>query len=73
MRTYPCRCGGETKLTFRDEITQGVLIKDVPLLVCQRCGEEWYPPGIPRVMEGLSEAAGILGRIEILAELVQQI
>ena len=73
MRAYPCRCGGETKLTFKDEITEGILIKDVPVLVCQRCGEEWYPPGIPRMMEGLREAARSLGRIKVLAEPLKQI
>jgi YgiT-type zinc finger domain-containing protein len=68
MKKYTCRCGGETKLTFRTEIAEGVLIKDVPVLACEKCGEEWYPPGVPRMMEGLREAAKSLGRIEILAE-----
>ena len=72
MRTYPCRCGGETKLTLRAETTAGILIKDVPVLVCQKCGEEWYPPGIPRMLEGLREAAKDLGRIEIVAEPVMK-
>ncbi|MFA4837322.1 MAG: YgiT-type zinc finger protein, partial [Dehalococcoidia bacterium] len=65
VRKYPCRCGGETELEFRDEITGSILIKDVPVLVCSSCGEEWYPAGIPRMIEGLREAAGDLGRVEV--------
>jgi len=71
MRKYPCRCGEEMKLEFRDEITGGILIKDVPVLICPKCGEEWYPPGIPRMIEGLREAARDLGKVEVLAELVK--
>lgn len=71
MREYPCRCGGKTELKFKDEVTEGILIKDVPVLVCRECGEEWYPPGIPRLIEGLREVAKDLGRIEILAEPVR--
>jgi len=68
VREYPCRCGSETKLEFKEEITEGILIRDVPVLVCRRCGEEWYPPGVPRMIEGSREAAKSLGRIQIVAE-----
>lgn len=70
MKVYPCRCGGETRITFQVVTTDGVMIKDVPVLVCQKCGEEWYPPGIPRMLEGLKEASKNLGRIEVVAELL---
>ncbi len=72
MKEYSCRCGGSTRLEFRDEHTKGVLIKDVPLLVCTRCGEEWYPPGVPRMIEGIREAAENLGKVKVFAELTKQ-
>ena len=70
MREYPCRCGGITRLEFRDEYTKSVLIKDVPLLICTKCGEEWYPPGVPRMIEGIREVAENLGEVKVFAEVV---
>ncbi len=71
MRKYPCRCGGETRLELKDEVTRGILIKDVPVLVCPKCGEEWYPAGIPRMIEGVREAVKDLDRVEVFAETVK--
>ncbi len=68
MKEYPCRCGGKTKLTYRDEHTKGILIKNVPILVCKKCDEEYYPPGIPRMIEGIREAIESLGKIKVQAE-----
>jgi YgiT-type zinc finger domain-containing protein len=68
MKEYPCRCGGKTKLTYRDEDTKGVHITNVPVLVCEKCGEEYYPPGVPRMIEGLREAAKSLGKLSVQAE-----
>jgi YgiT-type zinc finger domain-containing protein len=72
MKEYPCRCGGKTRLEFRDEYTKDVLIKDVPLLVCTKCGEEWYPPGVPRMIEGIREATESLDKVKVFAELTKQ-
>ncbi len=66
---YKCRCGGEFSLDFRDEHTGGILIKDVPLLVCTKCGEEWYPPGVPRMIEGIREAVNRTGQVKIFEKL----
>ncbi|MCK4248107.1 MAG: YgiT-type zinc finger protein [Methanomicrobia archaeon] len=70
MNEIKCRCGGDTHLKLQDECSKGVLIKDVPLLVCERCGEEWYPPGIPRMIEGIREATKSVNQIIISAERV---
>lgn len=45
-----CRCGGKTKLQFRDrEMTvfadsepTAVSVKNAPVFVCESCGEEYY-------------------------------
>jgi YgiT-type zinc finger domain-containing protein len=66
---YKCRCGGELRLDFRDERTGGILIKDVPMLVCEKCGEEWYPPGVPRMIEGIREAVNRTGQVKIFKNL----
>ena len=66
---YKCRCGGELKLDFRDELTGGILIKDVPIMVCPKCGEEWYPPGIPRMIEGIREVVKRTGQVKIFENL----
>ncbi|MDI6902509.1 MAG: YgiT-type zinc finger protein [Methanocellales archaeon] len=71
MKKYPCRCGGSTRLEFRDERTGGILIKNVPVLACTKCGEEWYPPGIPRMIEGIREVTKDLGRVRISAKMVK--
>lgn len=71
MRKYPCRCGGKTRLKYKDERTGGVLIKNVQVLVCTVCGEEWYPLGIPTMIEGIREAARSVGQIEVTAEKVK--
>jgi hypothetical protein len=34
----------------RERATGEILIKDVPILVCMKCREEWYPP---RILKGL--------------------
>jgi YgiT-type zinc finger domain-containing protein len=68
IRKYPCRCGGKTHLEYRDEQTGDILIKDVPVLVCEKCKEEYYPPGIPRMIEGIREAMKSLGKITVRAE-----
>ena len=67
--SYNCRCGGELRLEFKDEHTGGILIKDVPMLVCLKCGEEWYPPGIPRMIEGIREAVNRTGQVKIFENL----
>ncbi len=66
---YKCRCGGELRLDFRDELTGGILIKEVPIMVCTKCGEEWYPPGIPRMIEGIREAVKRTGQVKIFENL----
>jgi YgiT-type zinc finger domain-containing protein len=66
---YKCRCGGELRLDFRDEHTGGILIKDMPMLVCEKCGEEWYPPGVPRMIEGIREAVSRIGQVKIFENL----
>ncbi|MEA1905144.1 MAG: YgiT-type zinc finger protein [Candidatus Hadarchaeota archaeon] len=68
MRAYPCRCGGKTRLKYKEERTSGTLIKNVPVLVCTRCGEEWYPPGVPTMIEGIWEAAKNVDKVEVSAE-----
>lgn len=67
MKEIKCRCGGIARLQFRDEHSKGVLIKNVPILVCDRCGEEWYPPGIPRMIEGIRESIPAIDILEICA------
>lgn len=44
MRSYPCRCGGKTRLEYKHERRDDISIKGVPVLVCTQCGEEWCPP-----------------------------
>nr|AAU83682.1 hypothetical protein GZ32E7_45 [uncultured archaeon GZfos32E7] len=51
------------------EHTRGVLIKDVPILVCTKCGEEWYPPGVPRMIEGIREAVSRTGQVKLFENL----
>lgn len=67
MREIRCRCGGKAKVRFRDEHSKGVLIRNVPILVCERCSEEWYPPGIPRMIEGIRESIGTIDSVDICA------
>lgn len=67
MEKILCRCGGKTELKHKNENHSGVLIKDVPVLVCKKCGEEWYPPGIPRMIEGIREAVLSIDHIKVLA------
>ena len=67
--SYKCRCGGELRLEFMTEHTRGVLIKDVPILVCTKCGEEWYPPGVPRMIEGIREAVSRTGQVKLFENL----
>ena len=62
----PCRCDGKTKLQYVTETTGGVVVDRVPVLTCQRCGEQWYPPGVPRLLEGLRETVGSLGEIRAI-------
>ena len=71
MRTYPCRCGGKTRLEYRQERTGDISIKGVPVLVCTKCGEEWYPPGVATMIEGIREAVKNLDQIELFAEKVK--
>jgi YgiT-type zinc finger domain-containing protein len=71
MKAYPCRCGGKTRLTYKEERTDDVLVKNVPVLVCSRCGEEWYPPGVATMIEGIREATRNLDRIEVSAKKVE--
>ena len=71
MKEYPCRCGGSTRLEFKNECTKGTLIENVPVLVCTKCGEEWYPPGVPRMIEGIREAMENLEEVRIFAEVVK--
>lgn len=70
MKIYPCRCGGKTSLMYKEERTRGILIKNVPVLVCTKCGEEWYPPGIATMIEGLREAVKNVDRVEVSAEVI---
>lgn len=71
MKKYPCRCGGRTRLAYKEERTGDVLVKNVPVLVCTKCGEEWYPPGVATMIEGIREAAQNVDRIEVSAERVE--
>jgi len=71
MKAYPCRCGGKTRLEYKQERTGDISIKGVPVLVCTRCGEEWYPPGVATMIEGIREAVKNLDQIEISAERVK--
>jgi YgiT-type zinc finger domain-containing protein len=71
MKSYPCRCGGRTRLTYKEERTGDVLIRNVPVLVCTRCGEEWYPPGVATMIEGIRETAQNVDRIKISAEKIE--
>ena len=71
MKAYPCRCGGKTRLEYKQERTGDISIKGVPVLVCTRCGEEWYPPGVATMIEGIREAVKNLDQIEISAERIK--
>jgi len=71
MRAYPCRCGGKTRLEYKQERTGDISIKGVPVLVCTRCGEEWYPPGVATMIEGIRETVKNLGQIEVSAERIK--
>ncbi len=71
MRTYPCRCGGKTRLEYKQERTGDISIKGVPVLVCTRCGEEWYPPGVATMIEGIRETARNVDHIEVSAEKIE--
>lgn len=71
MKKYPCMCGGRTRLAYKEERTGGVLIRNVPVLVCTRCGEEWYPPGVATIIEGIRETAKNIDRIEVSAEKIK--
>lgn len=71
MKSYPCRCGGETRLEYKEERTGNISIKNVPVLVCTKCGEEWYPPGVATMIEGIREAVKSLDQIEVSAEKVK--
>lgn len=68
MKVYPCRCGGKTRLTYKEERTGNVLVKNVPVLVCTKCREEWYPPGVATMIEGIREATRNLDSIEVSAK-----
>ena len=70
MKSYPCKCGGKTQIKYKEERTGGVLIKNVPVLVCSSCGEEWYPPGVPAMIEGIREATKNVDHIKVSAEKV---
>ena len=67
MKEIECRCGGAATLRYRDEHSKGVLIKNVPILVCETCKEEWYPPGIPRMIEGIRESMLAIDILEVCA------
>jgi YgiT-type zinc finger domain-containing protein len=71
MKTYPCRCGGKTRLEYKQERTGDISIKGVPVLVCTRCGEEWYPPGVATMIEGIRETARNIDHIEVSAEKIK--
>lgn len=68
MKIYPCRCGGKTHLRYKEERTGDILIKNVPVLVCVKCGEEWFPPGVATMIEGIREAMRSMDQIEVSAE-----
>jgi len=50
-------CGGPRatgKTLFATELAGGVLVvRDVPALVCQQCGEEWIPDEVAARLETL--------------------
>lgn len=54
-----CRCGGKTKLQFRDrEMTvfassepTTVSIKNAPVFICESCGEEYYSLNVDVFLE----------------------
>ncbi|MBA7642844.1 hypothetical protein ES703_50553 [subsurface metagenome] len=71
MKTYPCRCGGKTRLEYKQERTDDISIKGVPVLVCTRCGEEWYPPGVATMIEGIRETARNIDHVEVSAEKIK--
>ena len=71
MRAYPCRCGGTTRIKYKQERTGDITIKGVPVLVCTRCGEERYPPGVATMIEGIREAVKNLDQIEVSAERIK--
>lgn len=71
MKVYPCRCGGRTRIDYKEERTGNVLVKNVPVLVCTKCGEEWFPPGVATMIEGIREAARNLDSIEVSAKRIE--
>ena len=46
-----------------------VSVELVVKLICTKCGEEWYPPGIPRMIEGIREAVKRTGQVKIFENL----
>ncbi|MBM3475950.1 MAG: type II toxin-antitoxin system MqsA family antitoxin [Armatimonadetes bacterium] len=54
-------CGGVKApgmTTYTVDLGSGVIvIRDVPAMVCERCGEEWIGADTARTLEGLVEAA----------------
>jgi YgiT-type zinc finger domain-containing protein len=54
-------CGGVKApgvTTYTVDLGSGVIVvRDVPALVCEQCGEEWIAAQTARTLEGLVEAA----------------
>ena len=69
--TVPMQMRRKTRLEYKQERTGDISIKGVPVLVCTRCGEEWYPPGVDTMVEGIREAARNIDHIEVSAEKIE--
>jgi YgiT-type zinc finger domain-containing protein len=54
-------CGGAKTpgvTTYTVDLGSGVIVvRDVPAMVCEQCGEEWIGAETARTLEGLVEAA----------------
>jgi YgiT-type zinc finger domain-containing protein len=64
-------CGGEVArdfVLFAAELGTGVLVvRNVPALVCERCGEQWFTDDITRKLEALAQDARQRGaEIEVI-------
>lgn len=71
-RSRPCpSCGGEQRpgrTTFTVDFgTLFFAVRDVPALVCDQCGAEWFSPSTVRELNRLAEEAKEKGsQVEIL-------
>jgi YgiT-type zinc finger domain-containing protein len=63
-KSNPCRCGGSTKLVYQNERSGGVLIKNIPVLVCSKCGRGMVSSGDSENDGGCQRSGKERGRSE---------